>query len=612
MVLQNWMRFSLATLAGATAMTAFALGPKVIYSNVQASATSDVPGLGGVKFAGTATLPNNTQPFGRPAMTPDGTKFLIRADTDAATSIDDVLLLGDLSTSSVVVREGDVSPNGATFAGVFRADYRILNDGRYAFSADTTAATNSDEIAVRWNGTLLELIASEGTPIPGLSGVNFGTSNTDTQILDNGDLTFRTTGITGFSGREIIVRMTDPTTGSVLFDDATFVPAGQLQGGTPAGVTSLSSGRYRTSVTGANTIIHSFLASPVVSTQNEIMVQNGTVLFQEGFPIPGATNTANVNRFYTDTNSTWQSPDGSEYILRVELNDGAAAADRSDLIVKNGLVIASNGDAIPGAGVNWSDDSGFSVCFFFSAINDNGDTVVGGLTDATDPNANSYMVFNGNTVIMKEGDPIDLDGNGSYDDDAFISIFNNDDGILTNSRWLYQTVILRNGAGQSIGQAFIATDINALLSGSNVVTGTVDFGQLTAAYNTGANLPSSIPVSFRDAANTEIATGSATYNPVTGAFSATVPGSVTVPYRVSFKQGFWLRKTMPNPSGAATPLGNYNFGTVTPLVGDSDDDNEVTNFDYSLWAAANGNSVTANTDNDFDGDGEITNFDYSL
>ncbi|HRJ27824.1 MAG TPA: hypothetical protein PLO61_09990 [Fimbriimonadaceae bacterium] len=150
------------------------------------------------------------------------------------------------------------------------------------------------------------------------------------------------------------------------------------------------------------------------------------------------------------------------------------------------------------------------------------------------------------------------------------------------------------------------------VASANAVTGTVDFGQLTAAYNTGANLPTSIPVSFRDGGNSEIATGSATYNPVTGAFSASVPGSVTVPYRVSFKLGFWLRKTMPNPADPAAPLGNYNFGTVTPLVGDSDDDNEVTNFDYSLWAAANGNSVTANTDNDFDGDGEITNFDYSL
>ncbi|HRJ27823.1 MAG TPA: hypothetical protein PLO61_09985 [Fimbriimonadaceae bacterium] len=151
-----------------------------------------------------------------------------------------------------------------------------------------------------------------------------------------------------------------------------------------------------------------------------------------------------------------------------------------------------------------------------------------------------------------------------------------------------------------------------LYAPENNVSGTVDFGQLTAAYNTGANLPTSIPVSFRDAGNSEIATGTASYNPVTGAFATTIPGAVTVPFRVSFKLGFWLRKTMPNPADPAAPLGNYNFGTVTPLVGDSDDDNEVTNFDYSLWAAANGNSVTANTDNDFDGDGEITNFDYSL
>ncbi|HRJ26635.1 MAG TPA: hypothetical protein PLO61_03875 [Fimbriimonadaceae bacterium] len=156
--------------------------------------------------------------------------------------------------------------------------------------------------------------------------------------------------------------------------------------------------------------------------------------------------------------------------------------------------------------------------------------------------------------------------------------------------------------------------VTQIKSVSNVptVTGTVDFGQLTAAYNSGANLPSSIPVLFRDATNAEIANGTATYNPVTGALSVAVPAAVTVPYRVSFKHGFWLRKTMPNPSDPATPVGSYAFGTVTPLVGDSDDDNEVTNFDYSLWAAANGNSVTANTDNDFDGDGEITNFDYSL
>ncbi len=149
------------------------------------------------------------------------------------------------------------------------------------------------------------------------------------------------------------------------------------------------------------------------------------------------------------------------------------------------------------------------------------------------------------------------------------------------------------------------------IGGGNTVTGTVDFGNVGPTYNSGP-FPGSIPVSFRDAANNEIATGSASYNAVTGAFSASVPGAVTVPYRVSFKLGFWLRKTLPNPADPAAPLGNYNFGTVAPAVGDADDDNEITNADYSIWAFGNGNSVAPNTDADFDGDGEITNSDYAL
>ncbi len=142
-------------------------------------------------------------------------------------------------------------------------------------------------------------------------------------------------------------------------------------------------------------------------------------------------------------------------------------------------------------------------------------------------------------------------------------------------------------------------------------SGIVDFGNVGPTYNTGP-FPGSIPVSFRDASNAEVATGTASYNAVTGAFSASVPGAVVGPYRISFKLGFWLRKTMPNPADPAAPLGNYDFGTVAPAVGDADDDNEITNADYSIWAFGNGNSVAPNTDADFDGDGEITNSDYAL
>ncbi|HRJ27492.1 MAG TPA: hypothetical protein PLO61_08300, partial [Fimbriimonadaceae bacterium] len=53
---------------------------------------------------------------------------------------------------------------------------------------------------------------------------------------------------------------------------------------------------------------------------------------------------------------------------------------------------------------------------------------------------------------------------------------------------------------------FRGVELTPDTGGASSVTGTVDFGQLTAAYNTGANLPTSIPVSFRDGGNSEIAT----------------------------------------------------------------------------------------------------------
>ncbi len=145
------------------------------------------------------------------------------------------------------------------------------------------------------------------------------------------------------------------------------------------------------------------------------------------------------------------------------------------------------------------------------------------------------------------------------------------------------------------------------------VTGVVDLGQVGGTpYNTGDGLPSTLLVSWRDAANQEIVADIAAYNPVTGAFSASVPGAVTGPFRLSIKQGFWLRATVPNPNNPAHALANWNFGTVSPLVGDADFDNEITNGDYALWASGNGNSVSANSGCDFDGDAEVTNSDYAL
>jgi hypothetical protein len=63
-------------------------------------------------------------------------------------------------------------------------------------------------------------------------------------------------------------------------------------------------------------------------------------------------------------------------------------------------------------------------------------------------------VLNGNVIVAREGDPVDLDGNGLYDDDCFIGRGNNtltafsaDNAFLTDEGVLYMFINLRNGAG---------------------------------------------------------------------------------------------------------------------------------------------------------------------
>jgi hypothetical protein len=87
--------------------------------------------------------------------------------------------------------------------------------------------------------------------------------------------------------------------------------------------------------------------------------------------------------------------------------------------------------------------------------NNCGDYIVGGVTNSADTNANAVLVFNGKVVVAREGDPVDLNGNGLDDDSTFISVFNNDDSVLTDGRVYYFNADLRDGAGVSLGQAFL-------------------------------------------------------------------------------------------------------------------------------------------------------------
>ena len=85
--------------------------------------------------------------------------------------------------------------------------------------------------------------------------------------------------------------------------------------------------------------------------------------------------------------------------------------------------------------------------------------MIGGVSDA--PTAsNGVLVLNNDRVIVREGDPVDLNGNGLPDDDAFFDTFGNDDAHLTRTGFLYIVATIRNGAGTRIGQGVFEIDVS--------------------------------------------------------------------------------------------------------------------------------------------------------
>src|SRR5690606_31922736 len=155
---------------------------------------------------------------------------------------------------------------------------------------------------------------------------------------------------------------------------------------------------------------------------------------------------------------------------------------------------------------------------------DVGDWALACSTDLADPNTDSVIVVNG-VVVAREGDPVDLDGNGAFDDDAFIghgtntsSAFKANALHLTNDGQLYAILNLRDGAGNSLGSvpsfgtpdAFVVIDLAPQLGTAicdATIGGTTAPCGCPATENDGS---AGVPAGCRNANNAADATLTAT------------------------------------------------------------------------------------------------------
>ncbi len=405
----------------------------VVHSNVSGLPSALVPGGGGLEFkAGGAS----TSAFDRPFGSPSGLLALTGFAETGSTTNDEILLVN----GTLVGREGDPAPwtGGADNFGPLDTRIDINDAGQFAFATNVAPATTTDDYIIRGEpGGTFTIIAQEGGAIPALPGTTYGSGLDTVNLLTDGRVGFEADLIAGATTTTNNLMVLDTL---LLAQNGVTVPAGQAGGATETWE-NFDLDHFWITDDGAHYLIMGDLTGATAS--DDVLVYDGVVVLQEDSIIPGSgfaepIDSLGIVGSFLDHGGNWYARGNNDIT-------------EQDWVVRNGVVIATLGQPIVTGSLEVWDDTDFGDCFFLHVGNSVGDWVIGGVTNAASI-ANGVLVKNGTDVVCRENDPVDLDGNGLFDDDAFISTFGNDDAVLLDDGTLYFVATLRNGAGTSFAQ----------------------------------------------------------------------------------------------------------------------------------------------------------------
>ncbi len=431
-----------------------------VFSEIASHPSSDVPGLSG-KFTS----------IQRPWRSPDGTDLAFMAGTNIAPSTQDSVIAHSVDgTWSIAVQETvSTLSNGGPVTFFFTdAKLGLTNDGRLGFTGDDSfAATSADEVIVISDGATNTAIVREGDQILALAPntYTFGSTLDSVNLTTNGDAWFRASSLSGGI---------PSAENAGVFGASGGIKVAQKGVDTPVGASNawenFDSDLFYVDATAMNWLAQGDTSAG--TTADDLLVVNGTAVIQEGQILAG-----------TDFLTPVAAPSTTAGIIFPEMMSngdwycrGTNTDAEEDWVLKgNGAsfsVIARLGDEItPGAGEHWDDATGnasdsFAPTFQFVAGNNQGDYVVAGRTDNIDTRVNTVLVINGQTVVARENDPVDLDGNGIFDDGAYIRTISTDAAVLTDGGLLYFMADLRadgtrglSGSGTSIGEALVVLPV---------------------------------------------------------------------------------------------------------------------------------------------------------
>ncbi|MEZ6014819.1 MAG: hypothetical protein R3F49_06885 [Planctomycetota bacterium] len=378
--MSNSARFT-ALSAFATGCLALPLGAQVphavIYTELPTSPTSLIPGAAGARFGALDDIDQS----------PNGAHWTLHARSTGSSSFDNHFI----ADGALVLREFFSTLPWDPSQSWRGGRSRVNDAGQIALAAESAG---SPRYIVRGDNAgqgAWTVLRREGDSVT-------GSAATWTQFFAASITTDARVGFAGNASGSLRAASFDGAT--VALTQST-VPTGSSSGGALTQIDPADFG-FQVSADGAT---WAFLGA--VGGANALVVNNQVAL-EVGQPVPGSGFTRDILRV------TGHSVDPSGRSFGWGLNE----VDNRDWVVRDGVVLAQEFDPIvPGSSELWGNTSTLNPGFFHAVGNRAGDYVIVGRTRAS---ADIVVVMNGQTVLARGGDPIDVDGNGLFDDNAIL------------------------------------------------------------------------------------------------------------------------------------------------------------------------------------------------
>lgn len=413
---------------------------EVIYSKIGGHPTAIVPGA--VDTAGTPVV-TEFRAFEQLVGSPDGTNWALRGRTQQGTASETMMMMGQGNAGLVVAQKGRPVPGGTPteifdFFGSGLGRFNDQND--FAYSARAAGGpTGTLQKVLRIVGGTTSLIYKEGDLYTGLVDLpanpagdeKIGNSVGSIHLLNNLTIGMQDSTITGIS----TTRRPAIFLNNAMFHQTNVTTV--LDGVTPQTWATINSNEFFTTPDGSRWIAGGRIVAP--STSDAVLVVDGVIALREGSAITGTSD------IVSSVLTTNLGGDG-RWFARGALSPSGVYA------VMSGVEVAKTGDPIiVGSPETW----GTSFSAFVG--NRNGDWVIFGKVSSGSTATDDIVVLNGTDIVLREGDPVDLNQNGFFDDNVFIgrgndtlTAFSADNAFLTDGRVLYFFVSLRDGAGNDL------------------------------------------------------------------------------------------------------------------------------------------------------------------